>query len=67
MIALSALSLSNNMDLDIFFNPSVIEKIFGIANKLDHRSNLLAMDALRNLMIQAYLIDRYDMVEKLMN
>ena len=55
------------MNLNLFFNQNVIEKIFIIANKLEHKSNLLAMDALRNLVIQAFLIERQDLVETLLS
>ena len=57
-MALSAASLTEQMPLEMFFDPQMIARVMELANQLQHQVNLMAMDAIRNLFIQAHLIDR---------
>ena len=84
MIALSALSLDDEMPLELFFNEGkydkkklvtkakthlsveLIQRLFDIADQLEHRNGLMAMDALRNLIIQAFLIDKQAYAEMIL-
>ena len=67
LIAISAVSIDKNTPLEIFYNQQVIERLFNIANKLEHKQNALAMDALRNLIVQAYLVDKSEYVELILS
>ena len=67
LIAISAVSIDENTPLEIFYNQQVIERLFNIANKLEHKQNALAMDALRNLIVQAYLVDKSEYVELILS
>lgn len=58
-MALSAASLTNEMPtLDMFYDPRMLARVLELANQLQHSVNLMALDAIRNLFIQANLIDR---------
>ena len=41
----------------------MIARVLELANQLEHQVNLMAMDAVRNLFIQAHLIDRPDLAQ----
>lgn len=47
------------------FHSEIIARILTIANQLHHKTTITAMDALRNLIIQAFLIERTDLAHQL--
>ena len=57
-MALSAVSLTETMPLELFYDQRTIARVLELANQLQHSVNLMAMDAVRNLFIQAHLIDK---------
>ena len=57
-MALSAVSLTDKMPIDLFYDKRTLARVLELANQLQHGVNLMAMDAVRNLFIQAHLIDR---------
>lgn len=48
------------------FALELIQRLFDIADQLQHRANLMAMDALRNLVVQAFLIDNQKLVDMIL-
>ena len=56
-MALSAVSFDETMPLDMFYDPAMLQRVLELANQLSKDVNMLAMDAIRNLFIQAHLID----------
>ena len=44
----------------------MIQRLFDITDQLEHRNGLMAMDALRNLIIQAFLIDKQEYAEMIL-
>ena len=63
LITLASISLEAPMSkLDAFYKEDVISRLLKLASTLDGRRSQLALDALRNLLNQAYLIEREDFV-----
>lgn len=54
------------MPVDDFFSQVLIARLLVIANQLQHKTTITAMDALRNLIIQAFLIDRTDLANRVL-
>ena len=50
----------------IHLSVELIQRLFDIADQLEHRSNLMAMEALRNLIIQAFLIDKQEYADMIL-
>ena len=50
-MALSAVSLTESMPLDLFYETRTIVRVLELVNQLQHSVNLMAMDAIRNLFI----------------
>ena len=57
-MALSAVSITESMPLHLFYDERMLLRVMELANQLQHSVNLMAMDALRNLFIQAHLINQ---------
>ena len=43
-----------------------LNRLLAIANQLGNRATLYAMDALRNLVVQAFLIDKINLAQKIL-
>ena len=64
LITFASISLEADLGkLDVFFKDEVIERLMKLAGTLDGRSSQLALDAVRNLLNQAYLLERDDFVK----
>ena len=50
-MALSAVSMTESMPVNLFYDERMLLRVMELANQLQHSVNLMAMDAMRNLFI----------------
>lgn len=66
LITLASISLDVTIaNLEAFFKDEVIERLLKLAGTLEGRSSQLALDALRNLLNQAYLLEKDNFVTRI--
>lgn len=53
-------------DIEMYYNIESLNRLLAIANQLGNRATLYAMDALRNLVVQAFLIDKINLAQKIL-
>lgn len=54
-------------DIEMYYNIESLNRLLAIANQLGNRATLYAMDALRNLVVQAFLIDKINLAQKILH
>jgi len=58
LMSLTAVSFEPEMAVDVYYNIDSVNRMLALSNQLENSLCLYAMDALRNLVIQAFLIDK---------
>mmetsp|Transcript_8560 Transcript_8560/g.6362 ORF Transcript_8560/g.6362 Transcript_8560/m.6362 type:complete len:115 (+) Transcript_8560:146-490(+) len=50
--------MCEQLPIDKFYEKGFLERLFSLANQLETRSSFLALDTLRNLITQSFLIEK---------
>ncbi|TNV81755.1 hypothetical protein FGO68_gene4081 [Halteria grandinella] len=58
LMTLASVSLGPHLALDQFYSPELLKRLLELANQLTTRTTLFAIDAIKNLCVQAYLMGK---------
>lgn len=63
LIQLSSISLNLDMDYKVFYNEASVKRLFELSNQVENRLTLYATDVLRNLVVQAFLLEKVSLAQ----